>query len=144
MWFLFSCFCDVLCFVVMCRCLTLFFSRTVRHEFLHGSDDISGFPHCQKHFAPGAGWNMDLGKTAPRPPQGPGAYASGVWFSASRQKPCATNFPPPEIPGPLVGREFGRDARTGTRDACAPQRGFGGGVGVGVGVGSWVSPGRVV
>src|ERR1039458_2619664 len=74
-------------------------------------------------------WNMEPGKTAPRPPLEPGAYASGVWFSASRRKPCAPNLPPPEIPGPLVGREFGRDARTGTRDACASQTGRAGGSG---------------
>ena len=55
--------------------LTVFFYRMVRHELFHGADGISGFPHCQKHFTPGMGWNMGLGKTAPRLPAARGGWS---------------------------------------------------------------------
>ena len=50
-----------------------------------------------------------------------GAHASGVLFSASRRKPRHTNLSPVFQPTMSVERWFGRDARTRTRDACAPR-----------------------
>ena len=49
-----------------------------------------------------------------------GAHASRVLFSALRRKPHSTNFSTFDQLTMSVYQWFGRDARTRTRDACAP------------------------
>src|ERR1039458_605470 len=50
-----------------------------------------------------------------------GAHASGVFFSASRRKTYSSKSLQSDVsPQDYLTNEFGRDARTCTRDACAP------------------------
>ncbi|MCX7721635.1 MAG: DUF2442 domain-containing protein [Verrucomicrobiae bacterium] len=49
-----------------------------------------------------------------------GAYASGVWFSASRRRLSGPPFFVPPIWRSTGARPFGRDARTDTPEAYAP------------------------
>src|ERR1035441_4460256 len=53
-------------FMVVLRCLTLLFSRTVRHDCFHEFEFILIFPFCPQLFSSGAMQNSRLGKTAPR------------------------------------------------------------------------------
>jgi hypothetical protein len=50
-----------LLFVARCR-LTLLFDRTVRYDFFHEYDPISGLPHCPEDFMRDEGkiWNRQI------------------------------------------------------------------------------------
>src|ERR1039457_1519429 len=54
-----------------------------------------------------------------------GAYASGVWFFGVAPETSSHKFFPAGNSRKCVSRKFGRDARTHTRDACAPHSHFG-------------------
>src|ERR1035438_1391986 len=54
-----------------------------------------------------------------------GAYASGVWFLGVAPETSSHQFFRAGNSWKCVSRKFGRDARTHTRDACAPHSYFG-------------------